>query len=362
MSTTIDKGVFVNGQKYYDSYEQYFSNDGSSIKIGQSTIIKFVNSTGIHCNITFKFSIAGDLKQRISDLQFIFALIEFDEITIGNQSYTFKFSDAIQDDFQIENYKHVLKLFSRFDKVLKKMNVKDIFDVASCNEKSFRDMNLLSQAILDRKDLIIKQNLPSIATWKIANLVFYLVFEESQLKPGRYRVYDFFNHRLSLYSLDKDNKQLDTTQFAILNKQDLTAAANISYEYIVDDIKEYKPNVAILNHANKILLDFLFVYDATQNKELLKCALESSLWLKESGNKELCSDLNEINYLQTIKRNRKLSFPEKETLHIIIRNTTDVECKIGALLLLDEKQEAEKLLTSDEKKIWLDLYPIAIFF
>ena len=69
-----------------------------------------------------------------------------------------------------------------------------------------------------------------------------------------------------------------------------------------------------------------------------------------------------LNELQIIKRERTLNFVEKADLYSIITsfNGENVEVKIGAYILLDEIEEAQKLLNilPKERKKQLIEYPI----
>ena len=59
-----------------------------------------------------------------------------------------------------------------------------------------------------------------------------------------------------------------------------------------------------------------------------------------------------------------LVFEEKELLYSIVKNTNEVQCKVGALLLLDEQQEAEKYLgLMDPEEIeQFQSYPVYAFY
>jgi len=72
-------------------------------------------------------------------------------------------------------------------------------------------------------------------------------------------------------------------------------------------------------------------------------------WIKEHP-ENMTKEVIQLNELQLIARKRPLQYAEKKVLNGIIENTNEVFFKIGSFLLLDEQEEAKKLLDSLEEK------------
>ena len=71
-----------------------------------------------------------------------------------------------------------------------------------------------------------------------------------------------------------------------------------------------------------------------------------------------------INQLQIALRQRKLSYEEDCQLHDLINTTTDLQIKCCAFILLNQQNEAQKILDTfdEDTKRQFEDYPIYYFY
>ena len=105
----------------------------------------------------------------------------------------------------------------------------------------------------------------------------------------------------------------------------------------------------MVDTANQLLLEMLKAYDIKKSDDLYKGMEDLMSWIKEHP-ENMTKEVIQLNELQLIARKRPLQYAEKKVLNGIIENTNEVFFKIGSFLLLDEQEEAKKLLDSLEEK------------
>lgn len=129
----------------------------------------------------------------------------------------------------------------------------------------------------------------------------------------------------------------------IYKPEDYLNICNIKFEKFLPSFQDYISNEYIYGVANEVMLRMLSAHDlatGTRKEELYDTALELSKWLKAAPEQEWDYSISLINYLQIIKRKRKLTDAEENEIYeLLSKHETRDEIKFGAHLLLgDEKQ------------------------
>lgn len=181
-------------------------------------------------------------------------------------------------------------------------------------------------------------------------------------KDGSYNIWDYFNKQLPVKVVNDEGKEYPTSQYSIMTEADFLSVDNLNLQAITDDYKRIKPQEAVVNSANMLVLEMLKAYDKNSSQDLLSTAYELMEWI-ESQASYISKEVVTINKLQIILRQRPLSYQEKQLLHDIIATGDDL-LKIGAFLLLDEQTEAKEIFESlsEENKESFMNFPIARFF
>ena len=120
---------------------------------------------------------------------------------------------------------------------------------------------------------------------------------------------------------------------------------------------------SIAADGNYVMLEMLKAYDKNQSMELLSAIKQLYAWL-ETASQYIDPEVILINGLQIAKRERELTFAEKQQLATVAMKSGKIEYKIGAFILLNEQNEAEQLLKEmpAEKREMFMSFPIFYFF
>lgn len=311
--------------------------------------------------LEFKFCIKGTLQEQIEAIEFVLAMIEHGSFCLGTTKIPAKFPQTELDRINAHDFPETLKGYKRAKEVLDSMNVKKDLKLQECTEQEITNLNMLIGTIGDHK--LIRENPIApvqVHKLKIANLTLCIVYVENQ--NGGYNVWDYFGHHFFV-SLFEDGTEKRISQFSSMNADDFLNFDNLNLDTIIDDYKMIEPNETILDLANRTMLEMLKAYDAKPSAELLK-ARQKMLELQIEYPQYSNIDVNTINKMQIILRERKLTFAEKSELHEVISHTDDDFFKAGALLLLNEQDEAKVILTglTQEQRDKFSEFPIYRFY
>ena len=335
--------VSVNGRPYYAGFEVVTTAEWVELHIGTSVKIVFPNAgkSDVPVPVSIKVCIKGTLRQQITAIEFVSAMIEHGTFCIGTSELPCKFPQEILDKINAADFPEILKGYKRAQELLDSMNVKKDLNISDCTDEDIDNLNLLIATIGDKKLARANPNAPAqLCKLKIANLTLAIVYLENE--KGGYNIWDYFGHHLCASWRD-DTGERRISQFASMIADDFLELDNLNLDTIVEDYKMIEPNDWLYELGNATMLEMLKAYDRKPSVELLRAAQKMLEWMTEDP-ENTTSDVNMLNRLQIALRERKLTFSEKAELHTAIAATTDDFIKIGAFLLLDEQDEANDLL------------------
>lgn len=367
MSCTNDVSVTVNGKVYYTEMSKTITADKIIYRIGSSVTITVPNQTkpfdeNSEFKVIITIKLKGSLRERIDALEFLIAMFEAKHFELDGVEFPAKFKESELKKLDPSSYPETLSGYKRALSVLEKLNVKKDLDIESFGKDDFWKLNSLIGAIEDGTPISnVKGDLPAIVNIKFGGL--FLVMLCEKIKDGTYRVWDYFDKHIDVCVFDKDEKPIPTSQYSVMKANDFLTVDNLRLQKVVDDFKIIEPQQFIVENGNIVMLEMLKAYDKQPNDELLDAVNQMIVWLKTVG-EYLSDEILQLNELQIIKRTRELNFQEKQKLSKIATSADDVSCKIGAFLLLDEQEEAEKLLQEMPEEVKEDFmsYPIFRFY
>lgn len=346
MSTETNIPVFVGETQYYDKTSIISTANKRIHKIGKCMTISFPidNKPNEEDICTVNIKLEGTLKERIRDLKFLIALFEKKLFKLGTAEVPIDFPEKELDKLEASKYPDILEGYIKLDNVLKKLSVKKNLELDKCTDEDKWKINILVAAIENNEHIYgLNEDLPIIVNLNICNL--HLVMLCPKNDDGSRSIWDYFTKTLSVVAKDENGNFHPTSQFALMKADSFNSIDNINYESIVNDFKHLEPQDFLLDSANQVLLEMLKAYDIKKSDELYKGMEDLLLWIKENpGN--ISTEVVQLNELQLIARKRTLKYAEKKVLNNIIDSTENTFFKIGAFLLLDEQEEAEKLLNS----------------
>ena len=178
-----------------------------------------------------------------------------------------------------------------------------------------------------------------------------------------YIIWDIFHTHLEA-KLINNNTGAETrvSQFIWMTKEDFLQYDNLNLSFILEDFQSIPAYDGVFNDATLVALELIKAYDQSKAMSYLNSAKELFDWSEEKNG--IPQEIILINRLQIALRQRKLSYEEDCRLHDLISTTTDLQIKCCAFLLLNQQDEAQKLLNSfDETTLtYFKEYPIYIFY
>lgn len=156
---------------------------------------------------------------------------------------------------------------------------------------------------------------------------------------------------------------IPTSHFLLLDSKAFIHTSNMGYQRIYEDITAIKVSAHFLDGVNFLLLDILRGYDRQDKKDaaLLDLAERICTWLGSFEESDL--DIQLLNKLQIIRRQRDLNTAETIELGKLIGEDHAPNIRCGAYLLLGENTEAQICFNKLDPKLQTEFltYPICQF-
>lgn len=355
----VNTDIKVGSKVFYNSYELEKSKSNTRIKIGESLIITISADNNEN---RIEYTTSGLVRILANDLDFFLNVLKEGSFQMGDEIV------KINIDRKVDFFKQEKNLLyaKRIVEVLNKLNCKSDLNLKELSEKDMRMLDILYKSLIKKEMLFdLPDNAPCVAWIRIADLKFLIIFEKNEIngKEGYY-LYDFFNRKIQAWINEDNDECRFVSQFSILNNENLLDIGNFQTSNLINDFKS-KQTDDDFNLPIRFLLSLLRAYDLSESKrkDLLELSLEFAEWIKHAD--KINKSFNIINYLQVVKRKRKLSDQEMSMLWDIIEDTASTDsCKLGAYLLLDQQKQAERYfnkITSEEKKEMMN-FPIWKFW
>lgn len=367
VSWTDDASIGVNGTIFYNGIEKTITADKIIYRIGRSVTISapnvddpINNKAGIKIRITVQLK--GTLKQRIKDLEFLISMIKAKEFELDGVRFNLNLSESELKNLNPDKFPELLSKYQRALLVLKKMNVKKDLPLDDFTDEDYWKLNILVEAIENETPVKkIKKDMPCIVNLNFGGLCLAMVCQKQ--KDGSYKLWDYFKKQIEFCVFNKENKAFQASQYSIMKANDFLSIDNLRLQSIIDDFKRIEPQQYIVENGNIVMLEMLKAYDKEPKPELLEASKQMLAWLK-NVDQFISEEIMLINSLQITRRERELAFSEKQELYKIVDLSPNNFNKIGALILLNERNEVEKLLNKlkqDEKDL-LTSFPIFNFY
>lgn len=367
VSCTDDISVGVNGKIYYTYIEKTITAEKIICGIGSSLTLSWPNVDATEddlSNLKIKISIQlkGTLKQRIEALEFLIAMFDAQAFDFGRARLPVIFSAKQQKSFNSKFYSELLCYYKRVLAVLEKLNVKKDLPLDNFTKEEYRKLDALVGAIESETPVQNIKDEPNIIVYfNFGGL--HLIMICLKQKDGVYKLWDYFDKHIDVYAFSENQERFVASQYSIMKADDFLTVDNLRLQSIIDDFRRIKPQECIVENGNMILLEMLKAYDHEEKPELLNAVKQMHSWLEAAG-EYINSEVMLINHFQIIRRERELTFAERRELYKLIDSSDNITYKIGALILLNEQDEAERLLSKislEDKETFMS-YPIFKFY
>ncbi len=340
--------VLVNGEKDFKYGRITLNSNYTKLSLGESITLTWNEKEGKEKNpFELSYTPCNSLKNRIKDLHFLIQMIEDKKIKFQDFDFSLPFSDNDLKNIDVKSMKDDLGKFIELQNDLDTLNIKEDLLLNSIDNSSWRELKLICDSIIRGKNLIVKNEEDKFLLKRtISNITLFLLCEKVDFDKSKYKLYNLLksNHIFQITLSDKEETKHIVPPHSILSKEDYLEISNIDYAEILPYYKKtLNLNPKIYEVANQDLLKLLNAYDESmgQKKELLNTAKGLAKWILEES-KDISKEMNQINYLQAIKRQRPLNNEENRTLLKIVENPNiNRELKVASYLLLDNHTSAK---------------------
>lgn len=347
MSCIDEVPIGVDGTVYYTGLEKTITAEKIIYRIGSSVTISFSNvdlpadnMDELKVNVSVKLK--GTLKQRIRALEFLIAMFNAKSFEMGGIKFPANFPDAELKKLNPSEYPKMLNGYKRALAVLEKLNVKKDLPLDDFTKEDFWKLNSLIGAIESGTPVRnVKGDLPSIVNLNFGGLHLAMICKKQE--DGTYLLWDYFDKQIDVCVFNKDNETLPASQYSVMKADNFLTVDNLRLQSVIDGFKRMEPQQFIVENGNVIMLEMLKAYDKKPTEELLDAVKQMYAWL-ETVKQFLTDEVMLINKLQIVRRERELTFSEKQELSKVASTAKDIAYRIGAFILLNEQYEAEQLL------------------
>lgn len=357
IAETLNMDISVGGKQFYSEYVVNYTKTGKSVQIGNSFTIMFSEDKA-----SLNYTLAGNLKQRITDIEFMLEFIENRHICINGKMFPFTLSDKEIATFDVKNEKEHLKYLKKVQKMLDNLCVTTPLDVDKITDKDETTIKMLIMAVNYKQPITFKGNdIPPVAPVSIANLRILLVFSPIE-DDKKYEIHNFFEIHMDVSAQTEDGMKAPTSQYTILDEESFLTISNIDMKKIVTDLCSYN-NKIHYSRVNFCVLDMIKAYDKNKDASLLMAAEQVTEWLME--NDKDTEDIYTMNLYQCYLRKRKLTTKEKGNLFCLLEKYNGVaNMQTGLYILLEDFEEAEKCMSqlSNKEKEEFKAYPLYNLF
>lgn len=357
VAETLKMNISVGGKQFYSKYVVNYTKTGKSVQIGNSFKITFSDDKA-----TLKYNLAGNLKQQITDIEFILEFIANRYICINDTVIPFTLSDEEIEAFDVKNIKEHLEYLKTVQEILDNLCISTPLEVDKITDKDENKIKMLIRAFIQKQPITFNEkDIPPVAPVGIANLKILLVFKPIE-EGKKYEIHNFFEIHLDVSAQTEDGMMAQTSQYTILDEESFLTVSNLNMNKVVNDLCSYN-NKVHYSRVNLCVLGMIMAYDKSKDASLLIAAKQVTEWLIE--NDKDTEDIYTMNLYQCYLRERKLTTREKGNLFSLLeKHEGDTSIQTGLYILLGDFEEAKMCMSqlSDEEREAFKTYPLYNLF
>ena len=345
----ISSDITINNKTYYKSVHIIKTANLTQFVLGESFTITTFDDTQ---EINIKYNGSDNVRILCKDLEFILSLLDAGYFESNGHRFDFNTKEVDYSNFNIAEQKQLLNFAQKTVETLNVLNCTKDLSLSSLKEEDIRNLKRLYSSLIKNKPASgLKEDLPPIGNMTVGNLNFIVCLNRQKDDKNTYLIKDFFNSEILFTYKGENGNMYPISQYALLTADDLLGADNVNWQVLLPSFQKVDKHEETFQRSNWFLLELHNAYDKSQNKEILTVANKFSDWIMTATEEELPYNIKKLNQLQIIKRIRELNDEETKSLYqIILGDNVDDSICVGAYLLLDQQQSAEKhfaKLTSD---------------
>lgn len=354
--------VGIDGNTSYTEVERIHEREKVTLKFGKSFVIEFPRVKESSHQVNIRFTVQGNIQDRIKDSKFMLELINAKKIELNKNKLSINPSEdyhALQEELTA-----YIKVLEEILETFRRLGIDFDSDLGLLTNNDIKKMELLRDAILYEKyDNLKLETKDNFLQFLIGELKIILVCIKVN---DNWIVFDLFDldalnthFKITVISADEQHK-VRHSPFTMFEIPELFSMSNLKVSAIEDSLKQVDySNDFSYRLTNRFLLDLLKYYDEnSERKEILELTYNIYDYINDCLPSDVLAFMNKM---QTIKRIREFTFEEKkEIVNRKKRFDQNIEMLCGFAILLDSKIEFEILFDSlsDEQRQEFKTYPI----
>lgn len=354
MKRHVSNKVYVSDQLFYDGYDVINSSDGISIIIGDCLTIRGISLDEPSEKVDITAGIKGSLKTRINAIEFLSAL--FSKGSFRIESTELHISGFENNCKKIAEWQDVFHFYSDISNMLEMLNVKKDLDIEHASDSDYLKLQALVSSVCKGSPVSINnREYDFLSYFDVCNIHLMLICQKVE---NGVLLFDFFNKKWPAVS-ETGEYNIPVTQYFPLKADDFISVDNLQIEAVLSDILSVPASEIELEIATNILLEMLRAYDISKNETILEACEKLSHYV-DSHKNFIDSDICDINSLQVIARQRRLTFYERTNAARIAAESSMKDIIFGAYVVMEEKEMARTILCEmDEDQVSrIKNYPI----
>lgn len=358
----VKQAVSVNGIVFYNSFEKTFEKNKIILGIGHCLKVAFDSQNPIEISINIKLE-ATELKAMTQDIRFVLAAIENKSFKIGDFQVDIPSDDESQKLYVL--LKGEYARLQRIEILLERLHVIKDLDLSTMQKVDWTTLKILTEGILDEKELALNVKESRLHNIKVGNLMFLLLV--CLQKSGKFRIYDYFNPQTQFKLISPEG--FESSKYVVLNVDGYVRYDNIDFsdilpsisalkakhDYYLDYAKyevfnmlkacgklddDSKKRTILLNMSSDIIDWMIEETKDADEKQAYECYAYLVKFLKNSLTEEDIATLNGILYSD------KGDDPLKASVALLLKNKSAFDV-FYSKMTKDEKENFKKLPFSE---------------
>lgn len=333
MINTVTTEIRIGEVVYYNEYKIEKFGDSLKAYFGESISIK-LNRESLEAEISINRG------KRLDDFLtgckfFRDSLIE-GGFNIGNNFFSIPTQKKDHRQKIIDKQNKSLETYTKLQKLFEIFNFStDKLVINSFTNEEEMNLRYMIQYIVDGDYSSIDLNLKYRYRIKIQDYIFHYKACKEEA-TGEYILKSFFCPENELPILNEDDKICGYCNYCLLKKDDFIYTSNFNCSDILGSLENsYKRKKSTLIPAEGLFFTLLHAYDESHKPELLKTAFEINEWILNKIPESEIDEINILNRLQIVKRERNFNETEIDLLvQIIESNDCKEDIKFAAHLLM----------------------------
>lgn len=360
----LENPVAIAGKVYYQRYAVVFEKESVTIAIGEGISIRNDEKAK---ETLITITPQGTLFERVRDLEFFIEALNNNGFSVNGVNIDLScIPESERQAFLDADRAEQLTFMKRATEVFKQLHVKGELDLATLDEKSYKNLCMLMVSVLDGKEVPLKDTGRASGSVTIGNLKILVLALKDQ-KTGLYKVEDFYrNDHIAHFAAPNGDKTIIPIGTTI-SRDFMMQIDNLDFHEIIKELDDFQKSPDAYSYITEFLLDVIRAYDGAQEckqRNLLEGAKLIARWLFQND-ESTSKAIHLLNELQIVKRERQLNEAEINQINEIIETETEREDILtGAYLLTDNQLSAERHFAKMEPDLQESFkqYPIYRFW